>query len=64
MSDSPPPKDIEAEAEGEKKLHAGASTDIENADQGVIVKANPLARQLKGRHMQMIAIGKSRRYLP
>jgi amino acid permease len=32
-------------------------SDIEN-DAGIVNKANPLARQLQGRHMQMIAIGK------
>lgn len=27
--------------------------DLENADHGIINKSAPLARQLKGRHMQM-----------
>ena len=32
-------------------------TDLENGDKGIVTLANPLARELKGRHMQMIAIG-------
>ena len=35
------------------------NSDGENGDVGIIVHAAPLARKLKGRHMQMIAIGKS-----
>jgi len=34
-----------------------AHSDVENGDTGVLVHAAPLARKLKGRHMQMIAIG-------
>lgn len=38
-----------------------ANGDLESADtdadRGIVNKANPLARQLRGRHMQMIAIG-------
>jgi hypothetical protein len=37
---------------------APAHTDVENGDNGILVHAAPLARKLKGRHMQMIAIGK------
>jgi amino acid permease len=37
---------------------AAAHTDVENGDTGILVHAAPLARKLKGRHMQMIAIGK------
>ena len=37
---------------------APANTDVEAGDQGILVHAAPLARRLKGRHMQMIAIGK------
>jgi amino acid permease len=37
---------------------APAHGDVENGDTGVLVHAAPLARKLKGRHMQMIAIGK------
>ena len=39
---------------GESPAHG---TDVEIADAGIIHKGNPLARELKGRHMQMIAIG-------
>jgi yeast amino acid transporter len=35
------------------------SDDVEKADLGIVVHAAPLARKLKGRHMQMIAIGNS-----
>ena len=31
--------------------------DLENGDKGILVKSAPLAKQLQGRHMQMIAIG-------
>jgi hypothetical protein len=37
---------------------APANSDVEAGDQGILVHAAPLARKLKGRHMQMIAIGK------
>jgi amino acid permease len=33
------------------------SPDIETGDVGIKYQANPLARELQGRHMQMIAIG-------
>lgn len=48
--------------EGEKdpKTYAvpeANGNDVEQGDHGIVVKANPLSRELKGRHMQMIAIG-------
>ncbi|KAE9371966.1 amino-acid permease inda1 [Stipitochalara longipes BDJ] len=36
---------------------APANSDVELGDRGILVHAAPLARKLKGRHMQMIAIG-------
>lgn len=36
---------------------APVHTDVENGDTGILVHSAPLARKLKGRHMQMIAIG-------
>jgi amino acid transporter len=33
------------------------NADIETADRGIVNHANPLAKKLRSRHMQMIAIG-------
>lgn len=42
----------------ETKVHPNPPTaDLEVGDHGIITHAAPLARQLKGRHMQMIALG-------
>jgi amino acid transporter len=63
MSESP----VNTESEKEPKTFtagASASDDTEAADHGILVKSNPLARELKGRHMQMIAIGMYLHVLP
>ena len=44
--------------ESQSPVHT--DTDIEHGNVGIMNKANPFARQLKGRHMQMIAIGEYR----
>jgi hypothetical protein len=53
MSESPP----NVEEKDPKTYTAPETSDVESGDRGIVVKANPLARELKGRHMQMIAIG-------
>ena len=60
MSDSSP-KDAAVDKETKpetQQTYVPSHTDVESADHGIIVKAAPLSRALKGRHMQMIAIGK------
>jgi amino acid transporter len=49
MSDS-----AEKEVSPPGELPAG---DLEAGDKGIVTHAAPLARELKGRHLQMIAIG-------
>jgi amino acid transporter len=44
--------------ESQSPVHT--DTDLEHGDVGIKHQAAPLARALKGRHMQMIAIGKWR----
>jgi amino acid transporter len=58
MSESPPTKDVSSDKETATEKYASAHSDPEAGDHGILVKAAPLARDLKGRHMQMIAIGK------
>jgi yeast amino acid transporter len=53
MSESPP----NVEEKDPKTFTAPEANDLESGDHGIVVKANPLSRELKGRHMQMIAIG-------
>jgi amino acid permease len=56
MSDHSPNKEFDSKETGH--VYAPEMTaDIERGDPGIINHANPLARKLKGRHMQMIAIG-------
>ena len=53
MSDSP-----QEEVKETRKVYLPPETaDVEAADAGIINHAHPLAKQLRGRHMQMIAIG-------
>lgn len=51
MSDSPISKEVKVEH------NAPEIGDLEAGDRTVIVHAAPLSRALKGRHLQMIAIG-------
>jgi amino acid transporter len=53
MSESPPI----GEEKDPKTYTTPEVQDAESGDRGIVVKSNPLARELKGRHMQMIAIG-------
>jgi amino acid permease len=60
MSESPVNSTEAKETEAKETKVATAlpeHTDLENGDKGIVTQANPLARELKGRHMQMIAIG-------
>jgi amino acid transporter len=62
MSESP---NLEEKGEGSPKSFTTPETsDLESGDHGILVKSNPLARELKGRHMQMIAIGMRLEPLP
>jgi hypothetical protein len=54
MSDHSPTKEMESK----ETAHVYTpDEDVEQGDPGIINHASPLARKLKGRHMQMIAIG-------
>jgi yeast amino acid transporter len=46
----------EGDMEAKPYPHA-ENDDVEAGDRTITVKTAPLARQLRGRHMQMIAIG-------
>jgi amino acid transporter len=58
MAESPP-RERPISLDKETLPIAPASSDVELGDPGILVHAAPLARKLKGRHMQMIAIGNS-----
>jgi amino acid transporter len=55
MSDHSPSKELESKETAQ--AYTPETEDVEQGDPGIINHANPLARKLKGRHMQMIAIG-------
>ncbi len=55
MADSP--QEMPHPIDKETVPIAPADSDVEAGDQGIVVHAAPLSRKLKGRHMQMIAIG-------
>ncbi|KUJ13918.1 amino acid permease [Mollisia scopiformis] len=50
MSDSPVAEEVKVDA-------TAVVGDLESGDKGIVNHAAPLARELKGRHLQMIAIG-------
>ena len=54
MAESPTKSEAGKEVVTTPKHH---DSDIEAADSGILFKSKPLARELKGRHMQMIALG-------
>jgi hypothetical protein len=56
MAESPP-RERPISLDKENLPIAPANSDVELGDPGDLVHAAPLARKLKGRHMQMIAIG-------
>ena len=63
MAESPVHEEEYQEKERNIFARAGETNgDVESGDHGILVKANPLSRELQGRHMQMIAIGKSWTY--
>lgn len=61
MSDSPTKgisdKETAPYPDRETVTYAPRHSDVETGDHGIKVVTAPLARELKGRHMQMIAIG-------
>ncbi|KAL3419496.1 amino acid permease [Phlyctema vagabunda] len=52
-----PGKDLGADEKAYPTNTSPHHSDVESGDAGLVNKSNPLARSLKGRHMQMIAIG-------
>lgn len=47
-------KEIAVEGRGTPEMAMG---DVEMGDKGITTRASPLVRELKSRHLQMIAIG-------
>jgi amino acid permease len=56
MSDSAASKEVAVESNGMPEMAMG---DVEMGDKGITTTAAPLLRELKSRHLQMIAIGKN-----
>lgn len=58
MSDHSPVKpDTGKEIPALPSTSTGSGYDVERGDAGIKFQSAPLARELKGRHMQMIALG-------
>jgi amino acid permease len=57
MSESPVKEEVPVAEKEAPYAPPAYGHDVETGDAGILVKSEPLARKLKGRHMQMIAIG-------
>lgn len=58
MSSTPPPEhDLHEKHEDKEAVKNGYVAEGEDEEVGIVNRADPLARELQSRHMQMIAIG-------